>query len=324
MASRKRSSRKRSRGGARWLWGVLQLVIVAVGAVVVAVYVSRWLPPSSAPEAPSRQQVTSQPQRPVRRAPSETVPTPRSSAVPQRPPEAVQQPEEVPPPSRASETMPPDAPLQVTSREVTAGSSTEKLVALTFDAGSSAHPVPAILQALAQHNVRSTFFLTGQWIERHPEAARQIVEAGHELGNHSWSHPPFTSLSSEQIREQLRRTEEIAMRVCGRTTKPLFRPPFGDRDERVRQVVAEEGYLTIYWTIDSWDSVKKDITPQEIFQRVMRRVRPGAIVLMHCGSEATAQALPQLLQALEAQGYRAVTVSELLRSSPQYSLAPSR
>ena len=117
------------------------------------------------------------------------------------------------------------------------------------------------------------------------------------------------------IREQLRRTEEAALRICGRSTKPLFRPPFGARDERVRSVAAEEGYLTIYWTVDSWDSVKKDITPQMITDRVMRHIRPGAIVLMHCGSEATAQALPQLLNALDAQGYRVVKVSELLRSS---------
>lgn len=324
MASRRRSSRKRTRGVTRWVWGLFQLMVVAAGALAVAVYVSRWLPPTSAPEAPPRQQATSQPQRPVRHPPSETAPPPRSPAAPQRQPEVVQQPEQVPSSPGANEVMPPRATLQVTSREVSAGSPSERLVALTFDAGSSAHPVPAILQALAQYNVRSTFFLTGQWIERHPEAARQIAEAGHELGNHSWSHPPFTSLNNEQIREQLRRTEEIAQRVCGRTTKPLFRPPFGDRDERVRAVAAEEGYLTIYWSIDSWDSVKRDITSQEILQRVMRRVRPGAIVLMHCGSEATAQALPQLLRALEAQGYRAVTVSELLQASPQYSLSPLR
>lgn len=204
------------------------------------------------------------------------------------------------------------AVLKVSSREVDRGATQAKLVALTFDAGSSADPVPQILRTLAQREVHCTFFLTGQWIERYPEAARQIAEAGHELGNHSWSHPPFISLSEEQIREQLRRTEEIAQRVCGRGTKPLFRPPFGARDERVRSVVAEEGYLTIYWTIDSWDSVKKDITPQMIIDRVIRRIRPGAIVLMHCGSEATAQALPLLLDALEAQGYRVVTVGELL------------
>lgn len=204
--------------------------------------------------------------------------------------------------------------LKVSSREVDRGSTQAKLVALTFDAGSSADPVPQILRTLAQRGAHCTFFLTGQWGERYPETARQITEAGHELGNHSWSHPAFTSLSDEQIREQLRRTEEIAQRVCGRTTKPLFRPPFGARDERVRSVVAEEGYLTIYWTVDSWDSVRKDVTPQMIIDRVMCRIRPGAIVLMHCGSEATAQALPQLLNALEAEGYRVVTVSELLRA----------
>lgn len=209
------------------------------------------------------------------------------------------------------------ASLKVSSREVDGGETKAKLVALTFDAGSSAEPVPKILRALAQRGLHCTFFLTGQWMERYPEAARQIAEAGHELGNHSWSHPAFTSLSDEQIREQLRRTEEIAQRVCGRSTKPLFRPPFGARDERVRTVVAEEGYLTVYWTIDSWDSVKKEITPQMITDRVMRYMRPGAIVLMHCGSEATAEALLQLLNALEAQGYQVVTVSELLRASEQ-------
>jgi peptidoglycan/xylan/chitin deacetylase (PgdA/CDA1 family) len=230
----------------------------------------------------------------------------------------VQQPERLPAPSDGTGGAEANAsfPLVVSAREVEVGTSAQKLVALTFDAGSSAEPVPRILHALAQHGVRCTFFLTGQWIERYPESAQQIVAAGHELGNHSWSHPAFTSLTDEQIREQLRRTEEIALRVCGRSTKPLFRPPFGARDERVRTVVAEEGYLTIYWTIDSWDSVKKGITSEMIIQRVMHRMRPGAIVLMHCGSEATAQALPRLLQRLDAQGYRVVTVSELLTAEP--------
>lgn len=205
--------------------------------------------------------------------------------------------------------------LTVTSQEVDAAKVHDKLVALTFDAGSSAEPVPQILQVLRQRGLRCTFFLTGQWIERNPEMSRRIAEAGHELGNHSWSHPAFTTLSDAKIREELRRTEEIALEVCGVSTKPLFRPPFGARNEHVRTIVAEEGYLTVYWSIDSWDSVKKDITPEMIIDRVTRRMHPGAIVLMHCGSKATAQALPGLLDVLDAQGYRVVTVSELLRSA---------
>lgn len=278
---------------------------------MVAVYVSRFLPPASQEK---RQQATIVPpqREPARRAGANSKP---SAPAQEQAAATVQEPQNVPLTSGGSgDALPTSASLAVTSKEVDAGSSSAKLVALTFDAGSSAEPVPQILRALAQRGLHCTFFLTGEWIERYPDAARQIAEAGHELGNHSWSHPAFTSLTDEQIREQLRRTEEIALRVCGRSTKPLFRPPFGARDERVRSVAADEGYLTIYWTIDSWDSVKKDITPQMITDRVMRLMRPGAIVLMHCGSEATAQALPQVLNALDAQGYRVVTVSELLRS----------
>ncbi|GIV18953.1 MAG: hypothetical protein KatS3mg023_0704 [Armatimonadota bacterium] len=313
MASRRRTtSRRRPRKTARFLWAVLQVLLVVAATLAIAVYVSRFLPPASEGN-PSEKVVASSSNRAEHRARAPESPGKPVSAERER--EVLQSPQDLSPSQRSEQIPAARVLLRVSSREVDAGVTSAKLVALTFDAGSSAEPVPTILRALAQRGIHCTFFLTGQWIERNPEAARQIAEAGHELGNHSWSHPTFTSLSDEQIREQLRRTEEIALQVCGRSTKPLFRPPFGARDERVRSVVAEEGYLTIYWTVDSWDSVKKDITPQMITDRVMRHIRPGAIVLMHCGSEATAQALPQLLNALDAQGYRVVTVSELLRSS---------
>lgn len=311
MASRKRStSRRRPRRHGRFVWGLLQLLLVVVGVLSVAVYVSRFLPPAS--EGNVREATVPTPQKGSVRIPQTNSTTgPLKTEKRKQTADSVQEPQSLPPPPNSGEVSL-SAALKVTSREVDSAPSSAKLVALTFDAGSSAEPVPQILRVLAQRGIRCTFFLTGQWIERYPDAARQIAEAGHELGNHSWSHPAFTSLSDEQIRKQLRRTEQIALRVCGRSTKPFFRPPFGARDERVRSVVANEGYLTIYWTIDSWDSVKKDITPQMITDRVMRHIRPGAIVLMHCGSEATAQALPQLLNALDAQGYQVVTVSDLL------------
>lgn len=296
----------------RFLWGVLQALVVVAGILAVAVYVSRSLPPVTE-EPQARKSVSSSPTRKAQRPHATEAQTPSASARQER--ETIQNPQNLPSPQASDTVSPSPVHLKVSSREVDRGTSSSKLVALTFDAGSSAEPVPTILRALAQRGLRCTFFLTGQWIERYPDMARQIAEAGHELGNHSWSHPAFTSLTDEQIREQLRLTEEAALSICGRSTKPLFRPPFGARDERVRSVAAEEGYLTIYWTVDSWDSVKKDITPQMITDRVMRHIRPGAIVLMHCGSEATAQALPQLLNALDAQEYRVVTVSELLHSS---------
>ncbi len=291
----------------RFVWGFFQLILVIAGILAVAVIVSRILPPAieeppRPTTTPSAQHSGSQPSSRQQRQPRQTAPEKRQETA------NLQMPGDV-----DTVASPPHAVhLAITSREVDRAKTDSKLVALTFDAGSSAEPVPQILRTLAQRNLRCTFFLTGKWIERYPEMARMIADAGHELGNHSWSHPAFPSLTEDQMREELRRTENIALQVCGVSTKPLFRPPFGARNERVRAIAAEEGYLTIYWTIDSWDSVKKDITPQMIADRVMRHMQPGAIVLMHCGSHATAQALPQLLNALEAQGYRVVTVSELL------------
>jgi peptidoglycan/xylan/chitin deacetylase (PgdA/CDA1 family) len=316
MASRKRTStRRRPRQTTRFVWGIIQLLLVVVGILAVAVYVSRVVPLVPEQDQPEKVASPSTSRRVQHARTAEPHESQKQSVPAASQREMVQNPQSLPSQSNSDRATPSLARLKVSSREVDAGNPSAKLVALTFDAGSSAEPVPTILRALAQRGVKCTFFLTGQWMERHPDMARHIADAGHELGNHSWSHPAFTSLSDEQIREQLRRTEEIALRVCGRSTKPLFRPPFGARDQRVRSVVAEEGYLTIYWTVDSWDSVKRDITPQMITDRVMRQVRPGAIVLMHCGSAATAQALPQLLNALDAEGYRVVTVSELLLSS---------
>lgn len=278
-------------------------MLVVVGILIVAVYVLNYVPPSGR-QSRGSEKVTPRKDQPVGK---QEQPDRAVARI------AVQHPQQIP--STPMELSVATSASKVTATEVARITTPKKLVALTFDAGSSSKPVPSILRTLASQNLRCTFFLVGQWVERNPELAKQIAEAGHEIGNHSWSHPEFTSLSDERIREELLRTEEIIQQVCKLSTKPLFRPPYGARDQRVRQIVAEEGYLTIYWSVDSWDSVKKDITPQTITERVMSRIRPGAIVLMHCGSEATAQALPQLLNALDSQGYQVVTVTELLRAA---------
>lgn len=202
------------------------------------------------------------------------------------------------------------------AHEVARGPAEGKRIALTFDAGSSASPTPAILEALRENGLRCTFFLTGRWTETNPRVVRQIVDAGHELGNHTYNHPDLTRASDEKVIAELQQTEEEVQRVTGRTTKPYFRPPFGARDARVLRLAAAEGYRCIYWTTDSWDSVKKGIRPQEIEERVLRKARPGSIVLMHCGSQATADALPDIIRSLKADGYEIVTVSDLLSGGP--------
>jgi peptidoglycan/xylan/chitin deacetylase (PgdA/CDA1 family) len=200
--------------------------------------------------------------------------------------------------------------------EIAHGPTEGKRIALTFDAGSSAAPTPAILAALRANGLHCTFFLTGRWTETNPGMVRQIVDAGHELGNHTYTHPDLTHVSDEKVKTELEQTEEEVQRVTGRSTKPYFRPPFGARDARVLRLAAAEGYRCIYWTTDSWDSVKKGIRPREIEERVLRKARPGSIILMHCGSQATADALPDIIRSLKAEGYEIVTVSDLLNGSP--------
>jgi peptidoglycan/xylan/chitin deacetylase (PgdA/CDA1 family) len=197
--------------------------------------------------------------------------------------------------------------------EIDRAASGRSEVALTFDAGADWRPAKQIVQALADDGVRSTFFLTGEWVMENPKTTRLISEGGHEIGNHSWDHPDFTRLSDAAIRSQLERTEAAIQQATGRTSRPYFRPPLGARDDRVRRIVGEEGFLTIYWTLDSLDAVKKEISAAEVRDRVLHNAAPGSIVLLHCGSQATADALPEILQGLKQAGLTPVPLSDLLR-----------
>lgn len=184
-------------------------------------------------------------------------------------------------------------------------------IALTFDAGASPAPTPSILKTLKEAGVQVTFFLTGKWCEQNPELVKEIVADGHEIGNHTYSHPDLRKLSDEAITQQLNQTEDIIMRLTGRSTKPYFRPPFGGRDKHVLSVAGAEGYTSVYWALDSLDAFKKGITSEEIESRILSKVEGGDIVLMHCGSAATAGALPDMIAKLQQRGYRIVKVSEL-------------
>ncbi|MCC6443000.1 MAG: polysaccharide deacetylase family protein [Armatimonadetes bacterium] len=196
-------------------------------------------------------------------------------------------------------------------KEIDRGAEGRKQVSLTFDAGASGEPTPKILDTLKARGLRVTFFLTGKWTEDNPDLVRRMAAEGHEFGNHTYDHKDLTKLSEEEIREEFEKTEKIVRDLTGKSTMPLFRPPYGSRDQRLREIAARAGYRCIYWTLDSWDSLRKDIISQEIASRVRRKISDGSIVLMHCGSEATAQALPGILDELSAQGYRVVSISEL-------------
>jgi len=187
------------------------------------------------------------------------------------------------------------------------------MVALTFDAGASSKPTPDLLDALKSAGLHVTFFLTGKWCEQNEALVKRIHEDGHEIGNHTYSHPDLRKLSDDQIREQIAKVDEIVLRITGEHCAPYLRPPYGGRDKRIVRIASEAGYTPVYWSLDSWDSFKKGITSDEIRQRVLDRVQGGDIVLMHCGSRATADALAGLIRELRSRHLRIATVSELIR-----------
>lgn len=205
----------------------------------------------------------------------------------------------------------PDAPLIVER-----GRTDRPWIALTFDAGAGAAPVPHILRTLRQRDVKITFFLTGTWIKENPDLTRQIVADGHEVANHSLTHPDLRELTDAQIAEELAETERLMRATTGASTRPLFRPPYGAYDERVLRTIIDQGYLPIYWTLDSLDSVGEPKTPTFLLDRVTSKLAPeelrGAIILVHCGSTATAEALPAILDRFAELGLEVRTLSEVL------------
>lgn len=200
---------------------------------------------------------------------------------------------------------------------VSRATTSDKVVALTFDFGSDAGNLTRILQTLGDKGVKSTFFATGQAATNYPSAVRSVVTQGHELGNHSYSHPYFTQLTAAQMTDELSRASTAIRNATGQAPKPYFRPPYGDYNSAVLQAVGDVGYShTIMWTIDTVDW--QGVSSAAIRDKVLNNATPGSIALMHVGGGATGtpDALPGMIDGLRAAGYQLVTVSELLGATP--------
>ncbi len=167
--------------------------------------------------------------------------------------------------------------------------------------------LPQMLSTLAKEDVRMTFFIGGTWAKQYPDHLKAIVAGGHELGNHSYSHPHPLQITTEKNREQIRRAEEVIAEITGVRTQ-LYAPPYGECDERVIHTATELGYQTILWSIDTIDWQKP--SPATIKQRVHKKMKNGAIVLMH-PTRSMAEALPSLIRELKEKGYAITTVSEV-------------
>jgi peptidoglycan/xylan/chitin deacetylase (PgdA/CDA1 family) len=207
------------------------------------------------------------------------------------------------------------ASTRAATLEVERGLRGRHQIALTFDACGEADCFQELLGDLEHAHVRSTFFVTGDWAERNPECAREIIQHGHEVGNHTWHHLDLTKHSDEIVRQEILQGENILARVCQRDPSPLWRAPFGARDNRVLEIAHALGYRSIYWTIDSLDSVDPPKTPQFLVDRIVRKSDTdldGAIILLHVGEPSTAAALPEIISNLQRRRFHLVTVSILL------------
>ncbi|MBS3937771.1 MAG: polysaccharide deacetylase family protein [Peptococcaceae bacterium] len=192
----------------------------------------------------------------------------------------------------------------------------DKVVALSFDAAWGADHTDELLAILKRENVRATFFLVGFWIEKFPELAYKIAQAGHEIGNHSSTHPHMSTLTAEQIVTEIKHTHALIEETTGQTAQ-LFRPPFGDYNNLLITTLTALGYYTIQWSIDSLDW-QRQATAQSIYERVTSRIQSGDIVLFHNNAPYTREALLPIIITLKREGYAFVPISELLLREDSY------
>ena len=222
---------------------------------------------------------------------------------------------------RTSSPQPPPSglPSWLLGKEWSRIPTSRPVVALTFDAGGDAAGVASILATLAREHVPGTFFMTGAWVTDFPSQARSICST-QRVGDHSVTHPHFTTLSDAEIRAQVRNAATIIRNSCGKDPAPLFRFPYGDRDARTIRVVNSVGYVPVSWTVDTlgWQGTSAGMSVHSVIARVVAQAQPGEIVLMHVGanpddrSTLDADALPGVIQALRSLGYDFVNLNALL------------
>jgi len=206
-----------------------------------------------------------------------------------------------------------------TAQVIRRGDASRRVVALSFDAAADTGFTAQILDTLKANGITASFGVSGQWAERNPDLVRRIAREGHLLMSHSYDHPSFTGLSTGEPPltqaerwEQLDRTDAVIEELTGLSTRPYFRPPYGDYDASVNADLYARGYTyNVLWTVDSlgWDG----LPAADIVRRCLDRVEPGAIYVFHVGAASEdAAALQPIIDGLREVGYSMATVSDLI------------
>jgi peptidoglycan/xylan/chitin deacetylase (PgdA/CDA1 family) len=213
-------------------------------------------------------------------------------------------------------TNPPAEPQPVKPEVLTRLPVRRRLVAITFDACQTRRPAgydARIVQTLRATHTSATFALCGSWVATHASIARDLAsEPLFEIANHSYLHPHMTRVGPDRARAEIVRTQEVILRIMGRRAR-LFRPPYGEYDDRLVRLAASLGLRTLLWDVVTGDP-DPHVSAAAMTREVLRRVRPGSIVIMHVNGRGrhTAEALPNILAGLRRRGYGFATVSDLL------------
>ena len=185
----------------------------------------------------------------------------------------------------------------------------EKKVAFTMNCAWNADDIDKILKILQDNEVKITFFMVGDWIEKFPEAVKKIKESGHEIASHSNTHPHVNNLSYEKNIEEIEKSNDKIEKVTGQRTK-IYRAPYGEYNDTVIKAAQDKGYHTIQWNLDTLDYT--GLTGEEMWKRLDKKIKPGDIILSHNGTKNTASSLDMLLKNIKQKGLEIVTISDLI------------
>lgn len=180
-----------------------------------------------------------------------------------------------------------------------------KSIYLTFDAGFEAGYTPAILDTLKKHNVSATFFLVGNYLETNPDLVRRMCEEGHTVGNHTYHHPDMSKIADkESFKKELESLETLYEQITGQKMSRFYRPPQGKYNESNLKQAKELGYKTVFWSLAYVDWYQdKQPTRQQAFDKLLPRIHPGAIILLHSTSKTNCEILDEFITKLKADGY---------------------
>jgi len=185
----------------------------------------------------------------------------------------------------------------------------EKKVAFTMNCAWSAEDIDSILKTLEKENVKITFFLVGDWIDKNPEAVKKISDKGHEIGTHSDTHPHVNNLTYEKNIEEIEKCNDKIERITGKRTN-LYRTPYGEYNNTVISAAQDKGYYCIQWNLDTLDY--NGLTGEEMWNRIKHKLKNGSIILSHNGTSHTADSLEMLIKNIKQSGYEIVKVSDII------------